>query len=338
MTVKKISSLFSKIIRNVSVFEKNKLKKFNYELLSLFFGFFESLTGQYFTFQIRPMRADEILIDLKKVNDDYSEFAIVMQGPINKLNNFTLETLKLYRRYFPNALIILSTWEDEDAQTINLARNFGIEVLLNKKPDIPGFFNVNMQLITAMAGLRLAEKMNKKYVMKTRTDQRVYNEKSLIFMSNLLKDFPLEVSGFRQRGRLIGIGAYNYDTKPKPYHFFDNLIFGYTEDVMSYFGADFISDNPEIEFLKDRYPDCPFTAEISLFTEFLKKIGYKIGYTPEDYLKSLARHCILVDARSLGWYWLKYRRFIEYQNLGLNYRNKSHFSFVEWLNLYNHYK
>jgi len=157
-------------------------------------------------------------------------------------------------------------------------------------------------------------------------------------MTNLLKDFPMRAHGIKQNGRIVALNAYDYDTKPKLYHVCNNFIFGYTEDVMLYFGADHVSDEPVIEFLKENYPETPFTAEIYWFTEFLKKVGHKLEYTLQDYERALAAHCILVDARQLGWYWYKYRRFFEFQIMNLSYRNKSDLGFVEWLNLYNSYQ
>ena len=318
---------------------KDGVKKYGYMIADSLLSIVERMTGQFYTFQSRPIRADRIWVDERDARRDYSEYAIVMQGPIKKKNDFTLETLKLYKKYFNNALIILSTWEGENTETIIAARSLGVEVILNKEPANPGYFNVNRQLTTAMAGLKRAATMNKKYALKTRTDQRMYHNKSLTFLSNLLKDFPLPTVGIKQRGRLIALGAYDYDTKPKLYHVYDNLIFGYTEDVMLYFGADFISDTPPvIDSLKERYPDSPFTAEVYFFTEFLKKTGHILKNTPEDHLRSLAAHAILIDPRSLGWYWYKYFRFMQDQNMSQTYENKSHLGFVEWLNLFNSYQ
>jgi len=311
---------------------KYNLKKFGRGIISSFINILEPITGKFFIFYTRPMYTEGIPIVSAYPIHDYSEYAIVMQGPIAIKHHFTLETLLLYKKYFPKAFIVLSTWEGEDMDTVNRARSAGVEVILNKKP-AAGLLNVNLQTASSTAGLKLAAKMNKKYALKTRTDERIYNSQFLIFLSNLLKNFPITASGFRQKGRIIGIGAYNYKVKPKMYHVYDNFIFGYTEDVILYFGADLISNNPPaLEFLKDGYPDFPFTAEGYLFTEYLKKIGHKPENTPEDYLISLARHCLLVDARSLGRYWFKYRRFIDH------WGSDNHFSFAEWLDLYNFYR
>ena len=298
----------------------------------------ERLAGTFFNIYGRPIYANSIWIDERETSRDYSEYAIVMQGPIKTRNDFTLESLKLYKKYFNNALIILSTWEGEDAHTIQGARALGVDVILNKMPASAGFTNVNMQITTAKAGLELAAKMKKRYALKTRTDQRIYHIRSLTFLTNLVKNFPLTITASKQKGRVVALGAYDYASKPKLYHPYDNLIFGYTEDVLLYFDAPFVSDRPVIEFLLERYPESPFNAEIHFFTEFLKKVGHTLKNTPEDYEQSLATHTILVDPRSLGWYWYKYFRYTQDQNMSVTYRNRVHLGFVEWLNIYTTYR
>src|SRR3989344_8317331 len=313
-------------------------KRYAYRIADTLLGVLESMTGTFFSIYGRPIYADSIWIDEREAKRDYSEYAIVIQGPIKTRNDFTLESLKLYKKYFNNALIILSTWEGEDAHTIEGARAIGVEVILNTVPALPTFMHVNMQLTNTRAGLLRAVAMKKKYALKTRTDQRIYHIRSLTFLTNLLKNFPLTITASKQKGRVVALGAYDYASKPKLYHPYDNLIFGYTEDVLLYFDAPFVSDRPVIEFLLERYPESPFNAEIHFFTEFLKNVGHTLKNTPEDYERSLATHTILVDPRFLGWYWYKYFRYTQDQNMSVTYRKRVHLGFVEWLNIYTAYR
>jgi hypothetical protein len=323
------SAIF-KIKEFIPVSIKQNLKDFRYKVIELFCNILEPIIGGYLTFHVRPMYADGVLIDSEEVSGDYSEYAIVMQGPVIKKNNFTVETLKLYKKYFHNALIVLSTWEGEDESCLNQARMLKIEVLLNKKPENFGPVNINLQLTSAKSGITYADGKKKKYTLKTRTDERMYKYNFLIFLSNLLKNFPLIQPNSQQKGRLIGAVS----SKRKLYYFTDRLIFGYTEDVLLYFGANLVSDNAVIK-LGDF--SVPFVAEQYLFTEFLKKINYKFEYTPEDSLRAQAKHCIVMGEATLDWYWLKYRRFLEYRVP--TYRQKNYYlGFPEWLNLYNSYK
>src|SRR3989344_9528535 len=194
---------------------KARVKRYAYTVADSLLSVVERLAGTFFNIYGRPIYADSIWLDEREAKRDYSEYAIVMQGPIKTRNDFTLESLKLYKKYFNNALIILSTWEGEDAHTIEGARAIGVEVILNSVPTLPTFMHVNMQLTTARAGLMLAAATKKKYALKTRTDQRIYHIRSLTFLSSLLKNFPLTIATSKQKGRLIALGAYDPASKPK---------------------------------------------------------------------------------------------------------------------------
>ena len=76
--------------------------------------------------------------------------ALVMQGPILLSNDFTFETLKLYRKIFPRTRLILSTWEDENAEELIKIRELGVEVILNNKPNYSGPANINFQIVSAL--------------------------------------------------------------------------------------------------------------------------------------------------------------------------------------------
>src|SRR3990167_11502815 len=78
--------------------------------------FLGSLTRKFITFHTRPIFASDIKYRGKETVEDAS-CAIIIQGPIRREDNFTLETVKLYRKHSPAATVILSTWEDEDIST-----------------------------------------------------------------------------------------------------------------------------------------------------------------------------------------------------------------------------
>ncbi len=305
---------------------KDTLKQWRYKAIGFFLDILEPLIGRYITFHTRPMRANGVLVEPDESIRDYSEYAIVIQGPLLLKNNFTLETLKLYKKYFRNAFLVLSTWEDEDKNQIDQIKKVGVEVILNKKPANPGPRNINMQITSAVAGLRKATEAGKKYVLKTRTEARIYNYNSLFFLSNLLRGFPLTAPGYKQRGRLIS----THGTVHKWYFFSDMLIFGYTEDVLLYYEAALVPDDFTLK-LGDA--EISFTAEQYFFTEFLKKIGYSLKYNFEDSCAAQAKQCLVLEASSLDWYWCKYERFLEFR--ALTYRRKVRFfGFPEWYNLF----
>ncbi len=92
-------------------------------------------------------------------SDENNKIAIVVQGPIIIKNDFTFETLKLYINIFPNAIVILSTWDDQSVRVISKIRDLGIRVIINKYPKYSGIGNVNYQIISTINGLVKAESL-----------------------------------------------------------------------------------------------------------------------------------------------------------------------------------
>ena len=70
-----------------------------------------------------------------KPSNTNSESAILVQGPIDQSNDFTFQTLKMYRGlYSLKSPIILSTWDDENEKSIQNIKKLDIEVVLSKNP------------------------------------------------------------------------------------------------------------------------------------------------------------------------------------------------------------
>lgn len=306
------------------------MKQYRYKMIDALVSKGEGISKRYLTWHTRPIYAADVRVSSEDVVYEYLEFALVMQGPLLATHHFTVETLLLYKKYFPGALIILSTWEGEDKDSLDRIKNTGIEVILNKKPVHAGPMNINFQLISAGVGIRRAAELEKKYVLKTRTDVRIYNFNSLLFLSRILALFPLTDSDSGQKGRLVSI----HGRTDKLYYFPDQLVFGYTEDVLLYFGANLLANDAVVK-CRD-LALLPFHAEQYLFTEFLRKVGSPPACTIEDSSRALAQRGVIVDAPSLDWYWHKYKRYYEFRTL-LYQPKKRFLDFSGWLNLYDQY-
>ncbi len=313
---------------------KERIKKWGNRTLSVLLAPCERLLGRFITLHLRPIYACQVL--LKADNRDYRDCAIIMQGPLLLRYSFTLETLKLYKKYYPDALLLLSTWEGEDAQTIEAARALGVEVLLNKKPVNPGpdHTNINLQIVSSVAGLKCAEAAGKRYALKTRTDYRLYNPRALSFMSDLLSAFPLPAGVATQKGRLIG----TFGSVERFYLFSDMFVFGHTEDVLSFFDVPLPKDDAVLPLSVSPLGDgkVAFRPEQYFFSEFLKKVGHTLSHTHEDSLRAQARHTVQIDWAMLDLYWFKYERHSEYRTR--LYRRRDHILyFSDWLALYNRF-
>ena len=320
-------SFSSRIKKVLSPSQKERMKHFRYAVVSWFLRMLEFCTGRFITFHTRPMYADGVVLDAGEIAGDYSEYAIVMQGGLVTDYDFTLETLRLYKRYYPGASLILSTWEGEDNKMIEEVRSEGIEVLLNQKPEHTGPRNVNLQIVSATAGIRRAAETGRKYALKTRTDMRLYNHSALRFLRATLTHFPFREKGIRQKGRLVSI----FGSVRKWYFAPDILVFGYTEDVRAYFDAPLVADTVSTLFLGVAL--APFVPEQYFLTAFLKKVGYPLRYTHHDSLRVQAKHMVVLDQESLDWYWYKYDRHLEYRHLSYR-RRKRIMGFPEWFTLY----
>src|SRR3990167_272454 len=292
------------------------------EKLFFLWRIIERMRGQLTTLHRRPMYAKDYAL-VRDGSIDNAHLAVVLRGPIVKEADFPLETLKFYRIIFPNTPVIVSTWDDEDAEYLDRLRKEGAEVLLNKKPTYPGPSNVNFQIISTAAGIQRAKDSGVDYVIKNRTDQRVYNPNSRKFLLNLVKAFPLTHNYPLQKQRIANLCFATF--KYKLYHASDTFIFGTIEDMLLYFDVALVSDQPR---------DKIFIPEYYLFSEFLKRIGRTLKGTLQDSWETYAQHIVVVDQASLDLYWHKPKRHREYPEREYHRNENRLVYFSEWLNFY----
>ena len=88
-------------------------------------------------------------------------------------------------------MIIVSTWEDEDNSKINELKKFVHHVVINKKPKEPAYGNINFQIISTYAGLKIAEANGVEFCLKTRADCRMHKTDILPFLEGLIDQFPI---------------------------------------------------------------------------------------------------------------------------------------------------
>lgn len=86
----------------------------------------------------------------------------VVQG---NLRRGTDEVLACLTNQFDS--VILSTWDDEDLKKIPSG---DFEVVLNRKPPVPGYSHRNFQRLSTASGLHRAEQLGATHVLKWRTD------------------------------------------------------------------------------------------------------------------------------------------------------------------------
>jgi WavE lipopolysaccharide synthesis len=169
---------------------------------------------------------------------DSSDISIVIQGPLyrkgkSEAHKGILQSLPSLRENFPDAEIILSTWEGEDISGIK-ADKIVISKLPEAFPDInKSVRNFNRQLLSTNRGL---EQATRKYILKTRTD--------LIFTSANFCEISSKKEGsiFLKPLTMPSMVFRNHTKIPFLFHPSDVVQFGLREDVL-----DFWNVPPEIK-------------------------------------------------------------------------------------------
>ena len=73
-----------------------------------------------------------MLIQKVRSTTSKGELAIVLQGIVAIQDDCTLETVRLYKKIFPSAIIILSTWDFTSDELLQKFREEGCEIVLCK--------------------------------------------------------------------------------------------------------------------------------------------------------------------------------------------------------------
>ena len=302
-------------------------------------GFLIDLTlNNYLTYHLRPKLSQDF--DLESTCEISEKFAVIIQGPIKENSDFLKHTLKIYKKIFKNSLIIVSTWEDENKELIEELHGENIHIILSDDKEIKkSRSNINKQIISTNVALNFAKTQNVKYCLKTRTDQRIYNNNLETFLISLLKTFPVKENKLIKSRILVPpMGTFKFFL----YHLTDLMMFGETQDLINYWdkesydvGLKKMGLNEKKFFINDT-PLCP---ETFLCSRFIGKIEDNVVWDLENWWRCLRDYFCIIDNSSLDSLWFKYEWEVEYRYLK-TYSDKTSrtVDFHEWLSLYNNSK
>ena len=296
--------------------------------LGIIFNFFYK---NFFTFHLRPKYAEDYnLIDYKIIDN----VGIIIQGPINDIV-FLLNTIKIYKKIFPLSVIIVSTWEDTEKKIIDQLRKLNIILLLNKFPKNKGFGNINLQIESTYAGLKYLKNANIEFALKTRTDMRIFNPKSLNFLLNIFNLYPIKNNSFF-KDRIIATDLIT--CKFRIYGLTDLILFSKTDILLLYFNKNKFDDDLK-SFFNGRHPliinDTPVISEIFLCARYLLNKKIKLFWTLDHWWECLREYFCIIDSQSLDIYWNKYDKEYEKRFI-LNYTKKTNrvVDYSDWIDLY----
>ena len=312
-------------------------------------------TTDYVSVMRRPKKAEGIT-SIEGATDIQNMTAIVMQGPLMTRDDFTLETVKIYRKIFPGCLIIVSTWNDSPLEAVKKIEQIkNCKVIVSEYPKHSGHAHLNYQVFSVMAGLRYARDSGRTYAVRTRTDQRIARIGCIEFMYQLLKTYPVDASVRYQKERIIlhgGVGGSMFNA----FWPGDVFAFGTTEDMIKYWDCELENvdvgrdENAEIFYNTLRSGRLEELAgmvpEITLQDNYYKRMGDPINeFTLKSYWERMKRQFIFLSSEDISLYFPKYlSRFDEATYLGLYYSDDSpdkclayNWNFIRWLDLYHGY-
>ena len=114
----------------------------------------------YVSYRIRPQTTDTAneSIDIS----DNSRIGIVIQGPY--FHGFTDESIRLYRKYYSNAIIVFSTWKGLPKEAEEVLKALDVIVVESEEPICSGRLNINFQIINSAAGVEAAIENGAEYI------------------------------------------------------------------------------------------------------------------------------------------------------------------------------
>lgn len=274
---------------------------------------------------------------MKIISNDVS---LVVQGAVSSVTKAVLAGL---RSVFPDAELILSTWEGTDLSGLLFDK-----VALSPDPGavvcdkVTGTWNnVNRQIVSTQAGLAA---VTRSYTLKTRTDVLIESADFLTYFGKYdRKPSPY----FANRLLLCNYYTRNPRVFSTCFHPSDWLLFGRTEDVRKYYAKLPLLTEEEGRWFETRTKKstfftnyiCRFTPEQHIFIHFLRTyqpVDCDCYYarTPElieQTERAFAECFVILDyQKQLRITFVKYdpNRYLEYYSL---------ISHWQWRALYQHY-
>lgn len=315
------------------------LKKKPVHFIFYFTNFFE-LGGYFFTYKLFKKK-----IKFLTKKNSYKNFAIIVQGPIIRNANFTIETLKLYANKFPKSPIIFSSWK-KDIQYINSKFiNNKIFFISNEKPIYAGCRNINLQSISTVNAILYAKKLGCEYAIKTRSDTRLYSDNFQDDLIKLLKFYKLQKNlNLKQKKRII---TTSFTLYYRLYQISDLIMCGNIDDLYNYYNvlttkkieSDFIKLVKKIKFKDPLYEldhkSKEFCPELYFFYQFYKKMNIELKWTVSDSLKKISENFIVVNNQTLSVYFKKSNKIQNHFSKNPEPEKLStEFNFENWLNYF----
>lgn len=253
------------------------------------------------------------------------DITIVFQGaiPNGMIGNTSIICFNIskLRKYFPNAQIILSTWEnsvipndlvvDKIVQSQDPGALSGIKIFDGRTN------NINRQIISTMAGINLVQT---KYALKIRTD--------IYINSSILLETLNELSSHYDLDEKIVVGSYfTLDGRIFErllFHVSDWIQFGSTSNLKNLWNSKLYTEEEATWYDNHPRQSCcnfyeqffrtKFAVEQHIFTNYAKKSGYLVpnelvcldNEIVDSYKRFIKDKLVILDPKQIGYVFNKY--------------------------------
>jgi hypothetical protein len=329
---------FANAKKNILKFKDiQKIIVFNFKSIkgnvSKHFMFLLSSTD-FITYYLRPKKSDNFNFKTsKRINQ--KDLGLIIQGPTKGYENFIYETIKIYKKNFNGAQIVLSIWDDANKLFLKEVKKLNIKIIISsyKKNMFQGFDHQIQTTTSAISFL----KNKTKYILKTRTDCRIYSPNCFEYLLSLIKTFALKNNVKNQKQRIVFSSLIT--PKFRVYGATDILVFGTSSDINKYFSKEFFYESLK-KYKLGKFPKTfkgtLLTGEIMLCAKYLIKKNIKLKWDLDHWCQMLENYFIIADHNEIDLFWKKY----SYENEGrftLNFKNQTRriITFGDWLNIYN---
>jgi hypothetical protein len=175
--------------------------------------------------------------------------AIVVQGAVTK--DVTAHVLRILTALNPDTLVLLSTWDDTDAELLAEAASIADDVVTSAPPAIAGVQNRNCQIVSTRAGIERAIDLGARTIVKTRTDLAILGESVFEQAERWLQNFDASrAHRLGLQNRLIVPSSYT--RKYLLYHPSDLVMLGAAEDMARFWSAPLDSRSGELMAVASR--------------------------------------------------------------------------------------
>jgi hypothetical protein len=309
-----------------------------YNLISYLFKFFEYFTSNYYEFKAYKKNN----INNSNNSNNYYErvntkICLLMQGPLIEIDNFTYETLKFYKSFNHNTIIIFSTWVNQKIELINNIKKLGIHVIENKLPENKGILNVNLQIISTNKGLELAHLFNCEYVLKTRSDQRIYEYTNLYsYLLSILNLHPIDNNELKNRLIISSLNTF----QNRLYGVSDMFMFGRLCDMNKFWNIPLQENKILPNDVKNETFISYNIGEGAFVMNFFNATNFKPKWNKIDSGHFFSKYFYILNKEDISLFWLKYKR-----HDGFNYYNNnskslffSRYNTSKWIVNYTNFK